>query len=146
LVSVLLLWLGACVQTAAPDWRKHTLSGTVVGTLDPVQDACVLGAWLWVSGELRDRWEGETTLGFGRSQYRNGAWTLQDTNFLGHRVTVQRHGADTIHLSLSGPITATLVGVWKGEAFEGDWSCDHRFPFAGDSAVGGRGGWVLLPQ
>jgi len=143
--AVPVLALVGCVAVAPAQRGKYTLGGTVVGTLDPVQDACNILAWLPISGQLPARWEGSTTLGFARSQYRAGQWRMQDTNFIDHRVTITRSGADTILLSLSGPITAVLVGVWNGETFRGNWSCDLRFPFHGDTAIGGNGLWDLLP-
>ena len=143
--AVLLLGLIGCTQAADPDWHKYTLSGTILARVDPAQDACLIGAWLWIPGELGQFWAGKTTLGFSRSQYRNGSWVSQDTNLPDHLVTITRPGLDSLRLTLGSPINQTLIGAWKGEAFEGEWSCDHSFPFAGDTAAGGRGPWALLP-
>ena len=87
--AVPVLALVGCVAVAAAQRGKYTFGGTVVGTLDPVQDACDLLAWLPISGQLRARWEGSTTLGFARSQYRAGQWRMQGYEL--HRPSRHNH-------------------------------------------------------
>jgi hypothetical protein len=144
--AVMATALPACEAPAAPPNGKYTVGGTAVGSSQvPGRDACTWGAWIYLDTPFAGYWKGTTTLGFGRLFTRNGHVVSQDTNYRLHPAELRQQGADSIVLSLTGPIALTFSAARQDSySFDGDWVCDNRFPFADDSSKPNPGRWGVV--
>jgi hypothetical protein len=139
----LLLAAAACNATPGPDLPHFIAQGTA--NIGDGGDRCIIiasgGA---VDTERLNAWEGTVRLAFSRMLMRNGEEVKRDTLFPQHQASLSKREPDTTALSLSGPITATLLVTRSGTGpYFGDWVCDARFPLGDDSSTPRQGRWGL---